>query len=386
MAIELNRLIEKISHLDVKLVAGKNGLHNLVTWVHMVEAPGSCSFLDGGELSITTGIGLRQNGDLFDLVKRVYEADGSGIIINIGPYIEAIDDEIISFCDENNLPLFQVPWKTHLTEIIRISSVAITKEEQGAMQLASALKNAIAFPGQSELYLVTLQSHGFSSEASYCTCCIDVEGITTDREQRLSMLSNMMDISLKRTHKLYSLFVHEDRIIMVMSDYDKESVHSLVQEAIKKIHSLITSKESISYGCGKITKSIRCLHKTYHQAKSIQRLHANGKLGDGYHFYSSLGVYKLLLAVDDSDITSDYCEATIGALREYDQSKGSDLCEVLSCYLRNDCSVQKTSAELFLHRNTVNNKVAKASEILDKDLSLLHNRIEISLAFMLENL
>ena len=37
MAIELQRLMEKVAHMDVTLVAGEGGLHNHVSWVHMVE-------------------------------------------------------------------------------------------------------------------------------------------------------------------------------------------------------------------------------------------------------------------------------------------------------------------------------------------------------------
>lgn len=33
MAIELQRLVEKAAHMDVTLLAGKNGIHNPVTWV-----------------------------------------------------------------------------------------------------------------------------------------------------------------------------------------------------------------------------------------------------------------------------------------------------------------------------------------------------------------
>ncbi len=31
MAVELQRLMEKVSHMDVNLIAGKGGIHNLVT-------------------------------------------------------------------------------------------------------------------------------------------------------------------------------------------------------------------------------------------------------------------------------------------------------------------------------------------------------------------
>lgn len=44
MAVELQRLMEKVSHMDVNLIAGKGGIHNLVTWVHMVETTEASDF------------------------------------------------------------------------------------------------------------------------------------------------------------------------------------------------------------------------------------------------------------------------------------------------------------------------------------------------------
>lgn len=46
------------AHMDVTLLAGKNGIHNPVTWVHMVETMEASDFLQGGEIVFTTGLGL----------------------------------------------------------------------------------------------------------------------------------------------------------------------------------------------------------------------------------------------------------------------------------------------------------------------------------------
>ena len=59
MAIELNRLVQKVEHKDISLVAGKEGISNRVNWVHMVESIEATKFLVGGEVVIVTGIGLR---------------------------------------------------------------------------------------------------------------------------------------------------------------------------------------------------------------------------------------------------------------------------------------------------------------------------------------
>lgn len=56
---------------------------------------------------------------------------------------------------------------------------------------------------------------------------------------------------------------------------------------------------------------------------------------------------------------------------------------VLHTYLRHDGSVKAAADALYLHRNTVNYKIAKAAEILNMDLSSLDSRMQLLLNFML---
>ena len=111
MAIELERLMNKVKHMDMTLLAGKGGLHNLVSWVHMVETSEATDFLEGGEIAFTTGLAIHSSEDLFRLVEKMIERKVSALVVNIGPYIESVSSDVIDYCDENNFPLFTVPWK-----------------------------------------------------------------------------------------------------------------------------------------------------------------------------------------------------------------------------------------------------------------------------------
>ena len=59
---------------------------------------------------------------------------------------------------------------------------------------------------------------------------------------------------------------------------------------------------------------------------------------------------------------------SVVAVRRYDIAHNSDLLEVLACYIRNIGSISKTAEELFVHRNTVNNKIGKLKTLLPFDL------------------
>lgn len=386
MAVELHRLIEKVSNMDVNLIAGKGGLNNLVTWVHMVETAEASNFLDGGEIAFTTGLGLGNQIDLLDLIKLMQEKEVSGLMVNTGPFIEKIPQNAVDYCNEHNFPLFVIPWKIHLAEVMRIFCFAITKDEQRILETAAAFKNAIFFPNQAELYLVPLSQRGFCTEWKYSVCMMSLSSDSTDYEERLEKFASCLDTYAQHKYKNFAIFSHDSEILIVIGNYTEEQTHDFVQDIYLHATQIISKGESLTVGCGKLTQSIRCLWKSYNQARSIQRLQNNSKLDNPVIFYSDMGIYKLLMGIEDHEILEEYYEKTILPLIEYDIKNDSDLAIVLRSYLKHNGSVKETSDELFVHRNTINYKLSKISEILGLDLSLLNSRLILSLGFMLEDM
>lgn len=70
-------------------------------------------------------------------------------------------------------------------------------------------------------------------------------------------------------------------------------------------------------------------------------------------------------------------------LIEYDQSKGTNYAETLRIYLENSCNTQKTTQQLFLHRNSLSYRINRIEEILSMDLESANNRLILQLAFRL---
>lgn len=84
MAVTLREIIKQVQHLEMKLVAGETGLDHEVSWTHMVDSDTISAFLQGQELTFTTGLGLNENLTLLRLVKEVWRNKASGIVINTG--------------------------------------------------------------------------------------------------------------------------------------------------------------------------------------------------------------------------------------------------------------------------------------------------------------
>ena len=98
-------------------------------------------------------------------------------------------------------------------------------------------------------------------------------------------------------------------------------------------------------------------------------------------FYKNAGMFRILFALKDEEVMQGYVEDTVQPLLEYDALHHTDLAGVLQCYFRHDGSLQDTANELIVHRNTVNYKINKASEILKMDLTRLENRLQVMLGF-----
>ena len=389
MAVELSRLIKKVSHMDISIIAGANGLSNMVTWVHMVEAREATPFLVGGEITFTTGIGLNNSFTILDLVQNIWSQNAAGAIFNTGPFLENVPQEVIDFGNEHNFPLFIVPWKIHIAEMIRIFCFAITKSEQASLEIAAAFKNAIFYPEHEELYVVPLSRYDFHVNWNYYVCAIKV----TDQlnkplpVNRLDSICTSLDNFLQhRRYKNYAMFHHEHQLLIVLGNYNEPELSEFIKTTRAQLSLYCTPNNQIHIGIGKSTKSIRCLYKSYRQAIAIQTLQENNKINKSLISYTNMGIYKLLMGIDDKEILQEYYEKTIFPLEEYDRQNGSDFAVVLRSYLNHDGSIKDTADELFVHRNTVNYKLNKASELIHMDLSKLETRLQLLIGFMLKDM
>ena len=72
-------------------------------------------------------------------------------------------------------------------------------------------------------------------------------------------------------------------------------------------------------------------------------------------------------------------------LRKYEQEHGGDLSKVFLKYILNGCSVTKTAADTYMHRNTILNKVRKATEIMECDFEDFQKQLFYVISYMAEH-
>lgn len=389
MSITLREIVKQVEHLEMKLVAGEAGLDQEVLWTHMVDSDTISAFLQGQELTFTTGIGISEKLPLLKLVQEVYRNGASGIVINIGPYVDKIGQDVLDFANEKAFPVFEVPWKIHMAEIMRIICFAITKEQQSRIEVTAALNNAFLCPAQEELYVFPLMRKGYLADSVYTAVTIRVEvQKNTVAGERMEQLHSQLGSHLRCNYKRILCCAQEKQLVLVLCDYTGQERKHVLTYIFQHFCNELKKEETAVFCVGNQAEELRQLHKSYETANQMAEVSALGRIpGEevyGRHkmiVYKNAGIFRILFALKDEEVMQEYVRDTVQPLLEYDALHHTDLAGVLQCYLRHDGSLQDTANELIVHRNTVNYKINKASEILEMDLTRLENRLEVMLGF-----
>ncbi|TVY10504.1 PucR family transcriptional regulator [Paenibacillus cremeus] len=123
------------------------------------------------------------------------------------------------------------------------------------------------------------------------------------------------------------------------------------------------------------------LSSTYnsHQ-EAVQALSLYPVLGRPILFYDELGVFQLLLPINDGTTLQQFIRNYLGPLLDYDQAKGSELVLTLKVYLDHDGSKQIAAQKLYIVRQSLYYRLEKIAELLGPHFMAPEQRISIQVA------
>ncbi|MGC4896151.1 PucR family transcriptional regulator [Micromonospora sp. DT31] len=108
-----------VRHGMPRLVAGEAGLDRRVRWVHIAEVPDIPTLLGGGELVLTTGIGLpADDAGLRAFIGGLADVGASGLVVELGRrYVSAVPRVMVAAAERRGLPLVELRRATPFVRI-----------------------------------------------------------------------------------------------------------------------------------------------------------------------------------------------------------------------------------------------------------------------------
>lgn len=383
MSITVERFMETVSDYKVNLVAGKDGIGNIIEWFQIVENNLAMTHVNINELVFCSGEDMDDEAVFVRFIEELIARQSSGLVIMQGHYLTEISDVVKNLCNIQRFPLMVLASSVNMSTITKLLSIQLLESEKINRQLFSAMKNAISFPKKLDGYVPTFVQSGFKKNEPYAVSIVKMKHRELVTSSESQWLVKSMEAQLLKAGDKSFVLTMDDIYVFVFSNYSEEEM----REIMLKMIMLLRMKEYQFYVGSSINHSgVEQLTNAYVQAKKVVNLSERNGWENQLVQYRELDVYQLLLAIDDKNTMKQYYDAKLGVLEKHDQNNGSDYLEFLKVYLNSNCNINDTADKLFIHRNTVVYKIKKINELLDCDLSELEVRVKLFLAIMLQNI
>jgi purine catabolism regulator len=141
----------------------------------------------------------------------------------------------------------------------------------------------------------------------------------------------------------------------------------------------------IAIGIGQVAKDITVWRTSYHEARQALDLAARLQT-DSPLFIGDLGVYQLILGLNDRERLLAFCDQILGTLEEYDHNQNADLIKTLEAFFQCHGNLSETAKALIVHRNTLLYRMSRINEIAKVDFDRPEIRLGLHLALTIRRL
>lgn len=259
---------------------------------------------------------------------------------------------------------------------------------------AGLLDDILSGVGRGEDLHERLQRFGFGVERPFTmfVCDIDdfaatvgdAEGLKGEESiQRLKTeFKEAVDSFLSDVREPFISLAKSDSVVVLLQHASTEpeqlrllgnKLHSHLVERLPEI--------SVTIGFGESYSELSQLPRAFAQAREAKSARVGATREGGVRLFSDLGPRVRSLENQTSERLDYFVQSTLGALIAYDLERGERLLETLQVFLEADRNVTQSAELLFVHPNTLRNRLRKVEELLGVSLDSTDTLVDVSLAF-----
>lgn len=392
MALSLETIINFIeTPFKLKLLAGRNGLKKTVSWIYYTEDVSTIEFIRGGELAVTLGINYERQKDnlniksrnhlhvfLQEYIDKFIEHNASGLVINVGKYIQEIPQSIIDYCNEKSFPLFTMPWEVHTIDLMQEVGNMISSDNQNSNTVEKFFYRAIFERDKFEATRIGNTPFYDAKNFSVAIMSFTPEQFNNDIEKTKRYVLYNFNHKMNIEQNTYCCFIHKHKIVYILKNNPENFLHELfsVRNTDRFFNNSIISISDTS-------EDVEEMHELYKHASVAQEIDSSP---DRINYYDNLGVYKIIVGVKDRKVLLKFYNDTLGKLDELEATKKEDFLKTLSLYLKTGGNILQIAKLNNAHRNTILYRINRLEEILGIDLSDGETRTALQVALYLRNI
>lgn len=379
------------------LIAGKAGLDRVVSWTYVVMTRPFDDHMNQGDFALCSVDFERFDWyEVEKIMRELNELQISGFAVSVKDEIEPVPKRILKTAEELSLPLFQIRWENaSFVDIAQSIGNYIVEENRKANRKGEFLYNLLFGYDISARYIekiANLFHMDFSIPHRVGVIVVDrIYGGNLENDEHaydyyMSCMTKL--ISDMKDATLFMNFLNKG--VLLFPDYEDDRIVKQLEGILNQLDHNPQFQGRMRSTCilGRPYLSPQDYGKSYQEAKSLickkDALVSSQKkkvISSGM-----LGIYKFLFANGNREEIRQYCEKRLKKLEEYDSANNTDLIETFLSFYKNGFNVSKTANALFIHRNTLQYRLAKISELLDMELDDYMEYLELINCIMVKKL
>lgn len=379
--ILLSKLIEMDFLKEAKIIGGKQGIEHNVRWIHQMYDVNIGPWICENDLIYTNGACFSApEENLISIITQLNDVNASGILVEIGKYINVISPKVVALADELNIPLIEMKSSVDIDEISLFLSYSNidyddkTKIREAVRRIA-ILPNYIGDNMNDE----TLRKLVFPYIALAISCENKVNSTMLDWRMNKQVMSKLSEIYGVEEQDIIDFECDEKKIYLISVDTLKKNIKQFFGDTNCKLSEKIGKSSGINakIGISTFINDMEDISNGVHQA-----ICANDYLhiaqSEEIYMYDEMGIFRLFYEYkNDIDLHEIYM-SIMENLLAYD--KDGQMYTTLEVYYSMDCNMARTADELYIHKNTLKYRLSKIKEILGMDFDEPNHGFTVQMA------
>lgn len=203
-------------------------------------------------------------------------------------------------------------------------------------------------------------------------------------EDRLALHKRITGQVRRRIQDSYpgSVLYERENVLTCIICLSKDPTGSRLKISLRDLARQMRAEHGVrmSIGVGNQCQQISDYRRGFAEATEALQMGQNLNPDGGVTHFNDLGVYRYLYKIARMDDLRDMYQDQVAHIATYDRRKGTDLLDTLETYLECAGNLTKTSNRLFVHRNTLIQRLERLQSLCEIDLQERSNWLTLQVA------
>ena len=355
---------------DWKVLAGNGGLSKTVSWFYICQEDEITPWVQGRELMILYGSGVkRDTANLVRMVDICAERQISAILVLIGHYFLELPAEMMDEADRLDVPVITMPASIPIGAVTKSVAYLLFSERHYMRRGGEALRDIIyGYDEDERSHFNTIERAGYKMRRRSFVAVMRTSDRAlsemTDTQHILTDVCNVLNTPIA--------YIQKNRIVALTGTDDTDSVNSLM-EAGERLVSLASEKyglKNMYFALGSQITQKNTIKSSYRDAvNTVRAVDVYPITRKCRNFAELPAIIKMLFRTDDRDFIRSCYEQELGGIIEYDKKHNAELLITLERFFEENCNASRAADKLYIHRNTMNNRLRLIFDILGHNCS-----------------